>query len=78
MTQHNIAGSEALKPSAHVLVRMPGARRRRRAMHPGLKLCLIVAPVGVPLALLDAWLQAPVGISGAIIALVAWRFWPSR
>ena len=76
MTHHNIAGSEAFAPRPHVNVRVGGARRRR-PMHPALKAYGLALAVGLGTGFADVALDAPITLPVALVALVAWRFWPS-
>ena len=75
MTHHNIAGSEAfgLRPSVQVRM-LP----RRRQLHPALKAYGLALVAGVGTGFADVALDAPVTMPVVLIALVAWRFWPTQ
>ena len=75
MTHHNIAGSEAFGPRPSVQVRM---LPRRRQVHPALKAYGLALVAGVGTGFADVALDAPVTMPAVLIALVAWRFWPTQ
>lgn len=75
MTQHNIVGSEADRPLAHVVIRVG-----RRRMRPS-PLALLFAGAtifGAITGLIDMAIGAPVTLCLAGLVLFIWRIWPDR
>ena len=76
MTQHNIARSEAFDTRpAFVVTEIP---RRRRPLHPAVKLYAIAAAIGGLAATIDHTTGGSIALVIAAGGFVAWRFWPTR
>lgn len=75
MTQHNITGSEAFNPNAHVLIRV--AKRVRRPWHPAVKAFAVAGVVGAVASLIDAAIGAPVCLVLVSVIFFALWIWPS-
>jgi hypothetical protein len=75
VTHHNIVGSEAFGARPTVQIRM---LPRRRRTHPALKAYVLALAVGLGTGFADVAIDAPVTLPAALIALVAWRFWPTQ
>lgn len=72
---HNITGSEAFKPSPHVLVRIS---RRGAAISPVAWFLIGATAAGVGASVLDVVTGRPFGLVGGLVVLAVWRIWPSR
>lgn len=86
---HNIAGSEVgrRQPLAYLQeIARPGRRRAwsnlgrlLKGVHSAVWLHLAMVPLAIVTGLIDALvIGSPYTIVLAVLALVAWRFWPSR
>lgn len=74
---HNIVGSEADRPGAHVIVRQ--IPRPRRSVGFVLAFHLWAVVLGVACGLVDVFVVGrPLAIVLVLIGLLAWRFWPTR
>ncbi len=83
MTHHNITGSEVGRRHPPVYLAEIRARPRfgwsLRHVHPAVWLHLAMIPLAIVTGLIDALvIGSPYTSVLAVLALVAWRFWPSR
>lgn len=72
---HNITGSEAFKPSPHVLVRIS---RRGAAISPAAWFLIGATAAGVAAGVIDVATGKPFGLVLGLVGLAVWRIWPTR
>ncbi|MET3781756.1 hypothetical protein ABIC32_002408 [Brevundimonas sp. 1080] len=76
---HNIIGSEAGRPTAHVTIREMRHRRRRPRISLVVAAHLATPPIGGAAAAIDGLIIGhPVCFTVLVLAYLAWCFWPSR